>query len=79
MDGNAKFICQPSLVVLFGIPSSTWLCPRLVDAAMGAINRDDEGLSVVGIVDVPIVLVVLLLLLPKPLNLTAAGKQKTIR
>jgi hypothetical protein len=53
--------------VLLGVSCSTWLCPWLVDATMGAINGDDEDLSAVLIV----------LFVPEPLNL--AAKHKSVR
>jgi hypothetical protein len=56
--------------VLLGVPRSTWLRTWLVDAAMGAINGDDEDLSVV-----PVVLVVLLI--PEPFNLKAQHRSVT--
>jgi hypothetical protein len=64
-DRNTKFIGQPSTIMLLGEPSS--ICPRLIDATIGAIDGDDKDLLVVGVV---------LLVVPEPLNLVASTKHK---
>jgi hypothetical protein len=66
-DRNTKFIGQPSTIMLLGEPSSTWLGAWLIDATMGAVDGDDEDLLVVGVV---------LLVVPEPLNLVASTKHK---
>jgi hypothetical protein len=54
--------------VLLGVPSRTWLFAWFVDATVGAINGDDEDLSII-----------LVIPLPEPFNLAARRQKPSVR
>jgi hypothetical protein len=54
--------------VFLGVPSQTWFFERFVDATVGAINEDDEDLSII-----------LDICFPEPFNLAARRQKPSVR
>jgi hypothetical protein len=46
-DGNPKLVGQPWLLELVGVPLGTWLCPRLINAAVNSVDCNNMNLLVI--------------------------------